>query len=83
MTDKTPSPAPAPTVTRIEPGSDACLTLLMVPHGLHAVTGKDRQDLLAFARDVWQAALVAPASQKPCRCGPDGCADSSCPGRRP
>lgn len=41
------------------PGSEYHLTLLMAPHQLHAVTGQDRQHLLAFARDVWAAALAA------------------------
>lgn len=50
-------------------------------------------DLLLFARaiqracaDAWGVTLSdgigSPASDtKPCRCGPDGCADSACPGR--
>lgn len=40
-------------------------------------------DLLWFARAIERAhGIGQPASDtKPCRCGPDGCADSACPGR--
>lgn len=42
--------------TKVEPGSELHLTLLMAPHGLNLVVGDDRQRLLAYARDVWAAA---------------------------
>lgn len=45
--------------TKIEPGSEVHLTLLMAPHGLNLVVGEDRKALLAYARDVWAAALRA------------------------
>lgn len=42
--------------TKVEPGSDLHLTLLMAPHGLNLVAAPDRSALLAYARDVWKAA---------------------------
>lgn len=47
---------------KIEPGGDHHLSLLMAPHGLNFVTGQDREQLLAWARDVWAAAQAAPAA---------------------
>ena len=41
---------------KMQPGDDLHLTMLMAPHGLNFVTGKDREQLLAWGRDVWQAA---------------------------
>ncbi len=37
------------------PGDDLHLTLLMAPYNLNFLTGKDRQDLLAYARAVFAA----------------------------
>lgn len=39
-------------------GSDEHLTLLMSVRGLNLVTGKDRADLLGFAKDVWSTAVA-------------------------
>lgn len=64
MSTDTPEP-PHPSAAFLAdkgPGSEYHLTLLMAPHQLHAVVGQDRQHLLAFARDVWAAALAAPAA---------------------
>lgn len=44
---------------KMQPGDDLHLTMLMAPHGLNFVTGKDREHLLAWGRDVWQAARRA------------------------
>ncbi|WP_371435910.1 hypothetical protein [Polaromonas sp.] len=44
------------TATKIQPGDDLHLTLLMAPHSLNFVTGPDRAALLAFGRDVFAAA---------------------------
>jgi hypothetical protein len=41
--------------SKIEPGSEMHLTVLMAPHSLNLVVGEDRAHLLAFARDVWTA----------------------------
>ena len=41
---------------KMHPGDDLHLTVLMASHGLNFVTGKDREQLLAWGRDVWQAA---------------------------
>jgi hypothetical protein len=38
--------------------SDKHLTLLMARHHLNLAVGNDRQDLLAFGRDVWAAAAA-------------------------
>lgn len=46
---------------KMHPGDDLHLTVLMASHGLNFVTGKDREQLLAWGRDVWQAARSAPA----------------------
>lgn len=45
---------------KMHPGDDLHLTVLMASHGLNFVTGKDREQLLAWGRDVWQAARSAP-----------------------
>ncbi len=52
--------APAP-VARGEPCSDKRLTLIASRFGLHALTGKDRADMLAFGRACMADALAAPA----------------------
>lgn len=44
---------------KMQPGDDLHLTMLMAPHGLNFVTGKDREQLLAWGRDVWQASRRA------------------------
>ncbi len=44
------------TATKIQPGDDTHLTLLMTPHSLNFVTGADRAALLAYGRDVFAAA---------------------------
>lgn len=44
------------TATKIQPGDDMHLTLLMSPHSLNFVTGADRAALLAYGRDVFAAA---------------------------
>lgn len=44
------------TATKIQPGDDTHLTLLMAPHSLNLVTGPDRAALLAYGRDVFAAA---------------------------
>lgn len=44
------------TATKIQPGDDTHLTLLMAPHSLNFVTGADRAALLAYGRDVFAAA---------------------------
>jgi hypothetical protein len=43
--------------TPVEPGSERHLTLLMAPYHLNLVTGQDRQHLLAWGSDVWNAAI--------------------------
>ena len=48
---------------KMHPGDDLHLTVLMASHGLNFVTGKDREQLLAWGRDVWQAARRAPVAQ--------------------
>lgn len=48
------------TPIKMHPGDDLHLTMLMASHGLNFVTGKDREQLLAWGRDVWQAAHHAP-----------------------
>lgn len=52
--------APAP-VAQGEPCSDKRLTLIASRCGLHALTGKDRADMLAFGRACMADALAAPA----------------------
>ncbi|MDX4957278.1 hypothetical protein [Delftia acidovorans] len=47
------------TATKIQPGDDTHLTLLMAPHALNFVTGPDRAALLAFGRDVFAAARAS------------------------
>lgn len=41
------------------PGDDKHLTLVMAPFNLNFFTGKDRDDVLAYGRAVWAAALEA------------------------
>lgn len=47
------------TPSKVEPGSERHLTLMMAKYNLNFVSGKDRQDLLAWGRDVWDAAKAA------------------------
>ena len=47
------------TATKIQPGDDTHLTLLMAPHSLNLVTGADRAALLAYGRDVFAAARAS------------------------
>ena len=47
------------TATKIQPGDDTHLTLLMAPHSLNFVTGADRAALLAYGRDVFAAARAS------------------------
>lgn len=42
---------------KVEQGSDFHFSLLMATYGLNFVTGQDRKDLLAWGRDIWNAAL--------------------------
>ena len=49
------------TATKIQPGDDTHLTLLMTPHSLNFVTGPDRAALLAYGRDVFAAGLAGAA----------------------
>lgn len=42
-------------ITKIVPGDDMHLTLLMAPLSLNLVVGRDREMLLAWGREVWQA----------------------------
>lgn len=48
----------APCARKITPGDETHLTLLMARHSLNLVVGQDRDHLLAWGRDVWQAALL-------------------------
>lgn len=57
MTQKTDQERAEP--IKMQPGDDLYLTMLMAPHGLNFVTGKDREHLLAWGRDVWQASRRA------------------------
>lgn len=43
-------------ITKIEPGSEMHLSLLMAPYGLQFFSGEDHDHLLSFAKDVWEAA---------------------------
>ena len=47
------------TTIKVEPGSDMHLTLMMAKYSLNFIVGKDRQDLLAWGRDIWNAAMTA------------------------
>lgn len=47
------------TATKIQPGDDTHLTLLMAPHSLNFVTGAVRAALLAYGRDVFAAARAS------------------------
>ena len=51
--------------TKLQPGDDKHLTLLMAPFNLNFFVGQDREDLLAFGRAVWAAALQSQANQSP------------------
>lgn len=53
---------PAASAKNMQPGDDLHLSLLMAPHGLNLVVGQDRVRLLAYARDVWNAAQRAAAA---------------------
>lgn len=55
-----PAAAPIDMVT-VEPGGDMHFTLIGAKYNLNFLTGKDRADMLAFGRDVWDAALATPA----------------------
>ena len=48
--------------TKLIPGDDKHLTLLMAPFNLNFFTGKNRDDLLAYGRAVWTAALETQAA---------------------
>ena len=41
--------------TKMIPGDELHLTMLMAPYSLNLVTGQDRQDLLAFGRAAFEA----------------------------
>ena len=68
------------TATKIQPGDDTHLTLLMAPHSLNFVTGADRAALLAYGRDVFAAArdskclaqIEEPAGAAPAAVAPQG-----------
>ncbi|MDP3139821.1 MAG: hypothetical protein Q8N17_26225 [Burkholderiaceae bacterium] len=45
--------------TKIEPGSELHLTLLMAPYHLNLVVGEDRMKLLLYAQSVWHAAAAS------------------------
>lgn len=42
----------------ITPGDDNHLTMMMMKYHFNHVTGKDREHLLAYAKDVWSAAVA-------------------------
>ena len=73
------------TATKIQPGDDTHLTLLMAPHSLNFVTGADRAALLAYGRDVFAAArdskclaqIEEPAGAAPAAVAPQGDKDDS------
>ena len=46
---------------KVTPGSDDHLALMMAPWGLNMFTGKDRADILAWGRLVWENAYVSGA----------------------
>lgn len=50
---------------KFKPGSDEYLTLLMAPWHLNLMTGKDRADLLAWGRLIWETAYMSGAVQAP------------------
>lgn len=52
-------------VKKVIPGDELHLTILGAPYGFNFLTGKDRQDVLAFGRAVWAAALAAPVQVAP------------------
>ena len=49
--------------TKLQPGDDKHLTLLMAPFNLNFFVGQDREDLLAYGRSVWAAAVQSQAEQ--------------------
>ncbi|WP_304350801.1 hypothetical protein [Comamonas testosteroni] len=51
--------------TKMTPGDDKHLTLLMAPFNLNFFVGKDREDLLAYGRSVWAAAIESQAAKTP------------------
>lgn len=51
--------------TKMAPGDDKHLTLLMAPFNLNFFVGKDREDLLAYGRAVWAAAIESQAAITP------------------
>jgi len=54
------------TPTKMTPGDELHLTLLMAPQGLNFVTGQDRQHLLAYARAAFDAGKAsAPQTAQP------------------
>ncbi|EPD35851.1 MULTISPECIES: hypothetical protein [Delftia] len=77
------------TATKIQPGDDTHLTLLMAPHSLNFVTGADRAALLAYGRDVFAAArdskclaqIEEPAGAAPAAVAPQGERQWICPTR--
>lgn len=50
-------------ITKLTPGDDKHLTLLMAPFNLNFFVGKDREDILAYGRAVWAAALASQADK--------------------
>lgn len=44
--------------TKMIPGDELHLTMLMAPYSLNLVTGQDRQHLLAFGRDAFDAGKI-------------------------
>lgn len=49
--------------TKMTPGDDKHLTLLMARFNLNFFVGKDREDLLAYGRAVWDAAVETQSVQ--------------------
>lgn len=49
--------------SKMTPGDDKHLTLLMAPFNLNFFVGKDREDLLAYGRTVWAAAIESQAEK--------------------
>ena len=61
--------------TKVVPGDDLHLTLLMTPHSLNLVTGDDRQHLLAFGRAAFAAGQKSEADQAQRQAEPQAKAD--------
>jgi hypothetical protein len=59
-TTPTPADSSIKKVT-VEPGGELHFSLIGAKYNLNFLTGKDRVDMLAFGRDVWDAALAAQA----------------------